>query len=595
MNKVDFPVLAAQIKGGLTFPGGGNSSALSGLDFQETLSQFLAGSSSEATGIRTDLSGIVPQTTKVTRPTSSSSSSFSIIRPAELQMTRSARALEKISTSRSTAGSSSQEDVAETDDESLVNEAGAELDDGEKAAIKAWKDRVEEIIRESGLENPVFLLDQLRADPETAEVFLGLDDETAMEIITGIQNAIRQESGVASLQVSSSLTDELLSEKLAQLRKDPTDGEFWRSLDDTTALNLLATVLAGKLPTALDSSLTETDFLEGMNAEGEKVQGRIFRDEQGSNRKDDASGKSSQTDSEEAASGNPSLSGSEEKAGLSVETRLEHMERMSQKFADRFAAAEQAQENAVSGSAGNEQGVVENTLTFAADPIHQSQRSSEAVDGMIARIVRQEPTPGNPDGKTLVLEPLTVQKAGRMADMGGFGQGTGSNLSGDSSGGMAKTQNSVFARFQEPVRATLFSEIVAKAHLLKGPETQKTLTIQLKPEFLGKVHLELTSKDGGLTGRIVAENPQVREKMEELVPQIKNHLAEQGINLTQLTVDVFTRNPDEGKRDGFAQAEQHRLNVAAAFNRRGRSQEVVEGTGPVVYHDPLVQGIDIRI
>ncbi len=64
--------------------------------------------------------------------------------------------------------------------------------------------------------------------------------------------------------------------------------------------------------------------------------------------------------------------------------------------------------------------------------------------------------------------------------------------------------------------------------------------------------MELKSKDGIVTARLMAENPVVRDTIESLIPQIREHLAEQGITLQQFTVDVYARqspnDPSSGRQ-----------------------------------------------
>ena len=93
----------------------------------------------------------------------------------------------------------------------------------------------------------------------------------------------------------------------------------------------------------------------------------------------------------------------------------------------------------------------------------------------------------------------------------------------------------------EGLKNTVFNQLIEKAMLNRTPEAVKTLTIQLKPEFLGKVDMELKTQDGVVTARLMAENPVVRDTIESLIPQIREHLAEQGINLQQFTVDVYSQ------------------------------------------------------
>jgi flagellar hook-length control protein FliK len=100
-------------------------------------------------------------------------------------------------------------------------------------------------------------------------------------------------------------------------------------------------------------------------------------------------------------------------------------------------------------------------------------------------------------------------------------------------------------RGPDPIRAQVFTELLERAALFKTQEQTKVLAIQLRPEALGKVQMELTSKDGMVSARVIAENPVVRQRLEALTPQIREHLAQQGVNLTHISVDISSGQPDE--------------------------------------------------
>ncbi|NLI75859.1 MAG: flagellar hook-length control protein FliK [Candidatus Riflebacteria bacterium] len=107
------------------------------------------------------------------------------------------------------------------------------------------------------------------------------------------------------------------------------------------------------------------------------------------------------------------------------------------------------------------------------------------------------------------------------------------------------------ARPADPIRGALFSQIVEKAEMFKVGAEKKVLTVQLSPESLGKLNVELTSKDGAVTARISTEHAMVREKLEQIVPQIKETLAAQGINLHEVTVDISHQHPDGRNEEAF--------------------------------------------
>jgi flagellar hook-length control protein FliK len=127
----------------------------------------------------------------------------------------------------------------------------------------------------------------------------------------------------------------------------------------------------------------------------------------------------------------------------------------------------------------------------------------------------------------------------------------------------------------DPVRSTLFSQIVEKAEFFKGPQQIKVMTLQLKPEALGKLEMQLATKDGVVTARISAESAAVKDKIEQLVPQIREHLSQQGVNILQISVDV-SRKDSDGNERGMADSDR-RPGLRISSNRSSRVSGVEEG------------------
>lgn len=90
-----------------------------------------------------------------------------------------------------------------------------------------------------------------------------------------------------------------------------------------------------------------------------------------------------------------------------------------------------------------------------------------------------------------------------------------------------------FARWTEDI----IGKIGEKARLILG-NGQSEMQIQLKPEFLGKVNLQVTIEDGRITARIGVENLQVKELVEANLKQLQQNLDSQGIKVSDLVVDL---------------------------------------------------------
>lgn len=94
----------------------------------------------------------------------------------------------------------------------------------------------------------------------------------------------------------------------------------------------------------------------------------------------------------------------------------------------------------------------------------------------------------------------------------------------------------------------IFGQIVQKAKLVITPGLSE-VKIQLKPDFLGQLDLNVRSENGLVTARFNAENYRVKEVIEANLNILKDALAEQGIKVDQLQVHVGTGRDHSGLRE----------------------------------------------
>jgi flagellar hook-length control protein FliK len=138
----------------------------------------------------------------------------------------------------------------------------------------------------------------------------------------------------------------------------------------------------------------------------------------------------------------------------------------------------------------------------------------------------------------------------------GFQNNSGSGFSNGFSSNSGANNNSIAGSkpAASPQNSVFLSQLIEKAEMLKTNDGKKVLSMKLDPKELGKMEMELTSRDGNLTARISAESELAKVKLEQLSQQIKEHLNEQGINLTEITVDISSQNPDERNRQQLSQS-----------------------------------------
>jgi flagellar hook-length control protein FliK len=103
-----------------------------------------------------------------------------------------------------------------------------------------------------------------------------------------------------------------------------------------------------------------------------------------------------------------------------------------------------------------------------------------------------------------------------------------------------------------PVKADVFDQIVQRAavHVKSG---QGEMRIDLKPEFLGHVRLQIVTENQQVTVRILTELPMVRDMIESSIQQLKSDLQQQGLRVERVEVAVADdprQHPGRQARNG---------------------------------------------
>ncbi len=96
------------------------------------------------------------------------------------------------------------------------------------------------------------------------------------------------------------------------------------------------------------------------------------------------------------------------------------------------------------------------------------------------------------------------------------------------------------------------------------------VSINLRPENLGKVNINLVSQKGELTARITAENNQVKEMLVKGLETLRQSLSEQGINVNRVAVNVQDSSSSKGDAN---------FDNTAKFDENGNSSETGAESG----------------
>jgi len=87
------------------------------------------------------------------------------------------------------------------------------------------------------------------------------------------------------------------------------------------------------------------------------------------------------------------------------------------------------------------------------------------------------------------------------------------------------------------VKTDVFDQIVQRA-AVHVKSDQGEMRIDLKPEFLGNVRLQIVTDNQQVTVRILTELPMVRDMIESNIQQLKSDLQQQGLRVERVEVAV---------------------------------------------------------
>lgn len=117
-----------------------------------------------------------------------------------------------------------------------------------------------------------------------------------------------------------------------------------------------------------------------------------------------------------------------------------------------------------------------------------------------------------------------------------------------------------------------------------------TMEMQLNPENLGKIYLEVTSKDGVVSARITAQNDFVKEALENQIVELRQNMNQVGVKVDAVEVAVgsheFEKNLEQNAKQEERQAEEQEK--AAKQTRRINLNELDELSGLMTEEENLV-------
>lgn len=108
------------------------------------------------------------------------------------------------------------------------------------------------------------------------------------------------------------------------------------------------------------------------------------------------------------------------------------------------------------------------------------------------------------------------------------------------------------------ISESILSQISEKIRLNLGGEF-KSMEMQLYPEHLGKVSIEVVVREGTMTAKIYAENEAVKNILESQLASLKESFNEQGLKVEDVEVTVASRSFEENNMsDGENRADENK-------------------------------------
>jgi flagellar hook-length control protein FliK len=131
--------------------------------------------------------------------------------------------------------------------------------------------------------------------------------------------------------------------------------------------------------------------------------------------------------------------------------------------------------------------------------------------------------------------------------------------------------------------ANVINQIVDSAHLLVNNSNNASMSIQLKPEFLGDLKLVVQIEHGIVNASFIAQNQTTASLIAAKLPELRQTLSDQGISWHNLNV---SSGGGQGNNQGASSQSQQNMGQAQAQNDYGypdNTDSNAQPTIPIVY------------
>lgn len=176
--------------------------------------------------------------------------------------------------------------------------------------------------------------------------------------------------------------------------------------------------------------------------------------------------------------------------------------------------------------------------------VQDAPETKEAAKPVTFTAPKPELTESARTGTVMPKEMSGKENAGRDAEnpfMGNDGQTA--QLEANTEVQAAETES----RFSAAQTQEIMDQIMDYMKVAVKPE-MTSLEMQLHPESLGTLHIQISNREGAVTAQFIAQNESVKAALESQVMELKENLEQQGVKVEAVEVTIaqysLDRNPD---------------------------------------------------
>ena len=126
----------------------------------------------------------------------------------------------------------------------------------------------------------------------------------------------------------------------------------------------------------------------------------------------------------------------------------------------------------------------------------------------------------------------------------------------------------------------IFRQVSQMTRVFVG-QAESSIEMQLNPANLGKVYLQVVSRDGVITAQLAAQNEAVKEALESQLVVLKENMDQQGMKVEAIEVTVashgFERNLEENQKNAARQQQEEELRKSGRRNLNLNNLDELEG------------------